>query len=52
MFETDVEKIATLILCSKLFFNVPFFLEKVEKYCRAGQDVDDNMAYAHCMLDT
>ena len=23
----------------------------VEKYCRAGQDTDDNMAHAHCMLD-
>jgi len=24
----------------------------VEKYCRAGQATDDNMAHAHCMLDT
>jgi hypothetical protein len=23
----------------------------VEKYCRAGQDTNDNMAHAHCMLD-
>ena len=23
----------------------------VEKYCRAGQATDDNMAHAHCMLD-
>jgi hypothetical protein len=23
----------------------------VEKYCRAGQDTDDNMAETHCMLD-
>jgi hypothetical protein len=22
----------------------------VEKYCRAGQATDDNMAHAHCML--
>jgi hypothetical protein len=24
----------------------------VEKYGRVGQATDDNMAYAHCMLDT
>jgi len=24
----------------------------VEKYCRAGQAADDNMAHAHCVLDT
>jgi len=24
----------------------------VEKYCRAGQATGDNMAHAHCMLDT
>ena len=23
-----------------------------EKYCRAKQATDDNMAHAHCMLDT
>jgi len=27
-------------------------LENVAKYCRAGQVTDDNMAHAHCMLDT
>ena len=45
-----VEKIRTLILCS-----VTFFLMKrddLEKYCRAGQTKDDNMAHAHCMPDT
>jgi len=26
--------------------------DNVEKYCRAGQATDDNMAHAHCMLDT
>jgi len=26
--------------------------ENVVKYCRAGQATDDNMAHAHCMLDT
>jgi hypothetical protein len=24
----------------------------VEKYCTVGQDTDDNMAHAYCMLDT
>ena len=27
-------------------------MDKVEIYCRAGQVTDDNMAHAHCMLDT
>ena len=50
-----VEKIKKHILCSVTLF---FFRkscrlwEKVEKYCRTGQVTDDNMAYAHCMLDT
>jgi len=26
--------------------------DNVEKYCRAGQATDDNMAHAHCMPDT
>ena len=26
--------------------------DNVEKYGRAGQIIDDNMAHAHCMLDT
>jgi hypothetical protein len=26
--------------------------EEVEKYCRAGQATDENIAHAHCMLDT
>jgi hypothetical protein len=29
-----------------------FFLDNVEKYRRAGEATDDNMAHAHCMLDT
>ena len=24
----------------------------MEKYCRVGQATDNNMAHAHCMLDT
>jgi len=23
-----------------------------KKYCRTGQTTDDNMAHAHCVLDT
>jgi hypothetical protein len=26
--------------------------DNVEKYCRAGQATDDNMAHVHCMLDS
>ena len=50
-------------ICSKnqntLFTFSNFFFRKssrswqnVEKYLRAGQATDDNMAHAHCMLDT
>jgi len=28
------------------------FLDNVEKFCTAGQAIDDSMAYAHCVLDT
>ena len=28
------------------------FMRYVEKHCTAGQATDDNMAHAHCMLDT
>jgi len=28
------------------------FWDNVEKYCRAEQATADNMAHAHCMLDT
>ena len=33
-----------------LFFENRAFY--VEKYCRAEQATDDNIAYAHCVLDT
>jgi len=48
-----VEKIKTRILCSVTFFTkiVPFMGKGVND-CRAGQTTDDNMAHAHCMLDT
>ena len=34
------------------FFRKSYNLrDKMEKYCRARQTTDDNMARAHCMLD-
>jgi hypothetical protein len=55
IFQTEfVEKIKT-----HTFRSITYFLRKsyrlsdnVEKYCRAGQATDDNMAHAHCVLDT
>jgi len=48
-----VEKIKTRILCSFTFFQKYYHLwANVEKSCRAGYATDDNMAHAHCMLDT
>jgi len=38
---------------SNFFFeNLGVYEMKWKKYCRAGQATDDNMAHAHCMLDT
>jgi hypothetical protein len=55
MFQTKVVQIIKKhVLCS-----ITFFLRKscrlwdnVEKYCKARQATDDNMAYARFMLDT
>jgi len=49
-----VEEIKTHILCSKtLYFENRAVYEIMSKqYCRARQATDDNMAHAHCMLDT
>jgi len=47
-----VEKIKTHILCSMTFFRKSCCLwDNVEKYCRAGQATDDNMAHVFYMLD-
>jgi len=52
MFQTKVaEKIKTHILCSVIFFISSRLRHNVDKYCRAWQNTDDNMAHAHCMLD-
>jgi len=52
MFQAKVvEKIETHILGSIFFFPKTCRLwDNVEKYSRAGQVTDDNMAHAHCML--
>ena len=49
-----VEEIKTHILCSKtLFFENRTVYEIMSRqYCRAQQATDDNMAHAHCTLDT
>jgi len=55
MFQTKVVyKIKTHILCSVTFFSRKScrLWDNVEKYGGAGQPTDDNMAHAHCMLDT
>jgi len=50
----DVEENKTHILCSINFFPRKScrLWDNVEKYCRAGQPTDDNMAHVHCMPDT
>ena len=54
MFQTTVvEKIKTHFVFNIFFFRKSYRLrDNVEKYCRAGQATYDNMAHAHCMLDT
>jgi hypothetical protein len=56
MFRTKfVDKIKTHTLCPVTFFppeNLGVYEKTREKYCRAGQATDSNMAHAHCMLDT
>jgi hypothetical protein len=47
-----VEEIKTHILCSITFFLSCRLWDEGEKYCRAGQATEDNMARAHCMLVT
>ena len=48
-----VERIKTHILCQYPFFRKSYrLLDNVEKYGKAGQDTDENMAHAHCILDT
>jgi hypothetical protein len=52
MFQTKFVEEIKIHFFHQLFSSkiVPLW-DNVEKYCRAGQDTDDNMAHAHCMLD-
>ena len=60
MFQTKVvEKIKThFVFYNSLFYFILFYFkacrlwDNVEEYFRAGQATDDEMAHAHCMLDT
>jgi len=48
-----VEQTKIHILCSVTLFRNFFHLQdNVEKYYRAEQVTHNNMAHAHCMLDT
>ena len=48
-----VDKLKIPILCSVTFFRKSYRLwDNVGKYSKAGKATDDNMAHAHCMLDT
>ena len=42
----------THFVFSDFFLENRAVYENVEKYCRAGQATDDNMAHAHFMLGT
>ena len=47
-----VEKIKTHFVFSNFFYENRAVYEIMwEKYCRAGQATDGNMAHAHCMPD-
>jgi hypothetical protein len=53
MFQTKaVKKIKTHFLFNSLFLNQAVYEIMWQKYCRNGQAADDNMAHAHCKLDT
>jgi len=54
MFRTEIaENIKTHIsYLITFFFLIMPLSDNVEKYYRAGQATDDNMAHAHCLLDT
>jgi hypothetical protein len=54
MFQTKfVVKIKTHILYSNFFFRKSYrFLDNVEKYGSAGHATGENIAHAHCLLDT
>jgi hypothetical protein len=48
----DVEKFKTHILCSITFFESHAVYEKISEKYFTAKEVTNNMALAHCMLDT
>ena len=52
MFQTKVVEKTHFLLNNFLPENRAGYEILWEKYCRAEQATDDNMAHAHCMLDT
>jgi len=54
MFQTKVVgEIKTHFMFNNVFFPKSCPLrDNAEKYCRAGQAADENMAHAHCTLGT
>jgi hypothetical protein len=47
MFQKNVVEKIKIHLLFSVFLKLYRLLENVEKYCRAGQDTDDNMMYVH-----
>jgi hypothetical protein len=47
------EKIETCVLCSInfVFGKLCRLWDNVEKYCRAGQATDENVAHAQCVME-
>jgi hypothetical protein len=53
MFQTKVvKKIKTYFMANIFFENYGIHELMWKKYSRAGRATDDNMARAHCILDT
>ena len=52
-FRKKLQRESKHTFCVQLLFFKSFPLwDNVEKYCRAGQAIDDNIAHVHYMLDT
>jgi hypothetical protein len=47
-----LEKIKTHFIFNDFFRKSCLLWDNVEKYCRAQQATNNNMAHAHCTLDT
>jgi hypothetical protein len=52
IFQTNVERIKTRFMFGNVYRKSGRLWDKMEKYRRVGQATDDNMAHAHCILDT